>query len=163
MSSDCSLNIKCAILNLPYAHPNHLETVDGAWPGSGLDPEGRYLFDAHGGEVWSRLTFLIYLNDGIQTVTNGGGGGGDDDDEDEGFEGGATTFFTPSAEFDGCLEARSVQPRRGNVLVFPHGDTAGALVHEGSPVVRGAKYVVRSEVLYTRPPKDGSGRRRAQP
>jgi hypothetical protein len=33
-------------------------------------------------------------------------------------------------------------------LVFPHGDTAGSLVHEGSAVTRGIKYVVRSDVLY---------------
>jgi hypothetical protein len=35
-------------------------------------------------------------------------------------------------------------------------------VHEGSPVVRGAKYVIRTEVLYTLPPRDRSGRRRQQ-
>ena len=46
------------------------------------------------------------------------------------------------------LEARGVSPRCGNVLVFPHGDTMGSLVHEGSAVTAGVKYVIRSDVLY---------------
>ncbi|KAF9577041.1 hypothetical protein BGW38_008009, partial [Lunasporangiospora selenospora] len=67
--------------------------VDGAWPGSGLDPEtGKYLYDAYGGSRWSRLTFLVYLNDE--------------------FEGGGTTFFTPSADV-GFMDARAVSPRAG--------------------------------------------------
>jgi len=38
--------------------------VDGAWPGSGTDPAtGEYVFDAFG-DRWSRLTFLVYLNEG---------------------------------------------------------------------------------------------------
>jgi len=148
--------------------------VDGAWPGSALDEDGRYLFDGHKGQVWSRLTFLIYLNsaggaggggagnaaaDGGAHAAGGGSAADDADAVGASFEGGATTFFSPSADADGCLDARSVQPVRGSILVFPHGDAAGALVHEGSPVTSGAKYVVRSEVLYTRPPKDGGGRR----
>ncbi|GLC32956.1 hypothetical protein PLESTB_000387000 [Pleodorina starrii] len=101
--------------------------VDGAWPGSGLK-NGRYEFDAYG-DRWSRLTFLVYLN--------------------EDFEGGSTTFYTPAAPGSGCcLEAHSVKPVAGNILVFPHGDTLGSLVHEGSAVTRGSKYVIRTEVLY---------------
>ncbi len=56
--------------------------VDGAWPGSGLSSEGKVLFDAFG-DRWSRLTFLIYLNDG--------------------FEGGSTTFYTPSEDQEGYV------------------------------------------------------------
>jgi hypothetical protein len=44
----------------------------------------------------------------------------------------------------GVLDAREVAPRTGCVLVFPHGDSAGSLVHEGSAVVAGAKYVLRT-------------------
>lgn len=99
--------------------------VDGAWPGSGL-VDGQYAFDAFG-DRWSRLTCLIYLN--------------------EGFEGGSTTFFGPSA-IDGVVDGRGVLPRKGSVLFFPHGDTGGALVHEGSEVTKGAKYVIRTDVLY---------------
>jgi len=78
--------------------------------------------------VYSRLTFLIYLNDD--------------------FDGGCTTFFLPSAAKTGTLEARGVKPRRGSVCVFPHGKAAGSLLHEGSGVTRGKKYVIRTEVLY---------------
>ncbi|KAF9200807.1 hypothetical protein BGZ49_008947 [Haplosporangium sp. Z 27] len=105
--------------------------VDGQWPGSGLDPvTGEYLYDAYGGTRWSRLTFLVYLNDE--------------------FEGGGTTFFTPSADF-GFMDARAVSPRAGSVLCFPHGEAAGSLLHEGSPVLKGAKYIIRADVLYEVP------------
>lgn len=146
------------MINPPFSHLTrtlHAHTgavyrphVDGAWPGSGLDAQGRYLFDAHGGDRWSRLTFLIYLNGseggGGKAARGGGGAGGggagggaagsgeevqgteaEGKEGDEGFEGGATTFFAPSADADGCLDARGVAPRAGNILVFVHGDTAG--------------------------------------
>ena len=105
--------------------------VDGAWPGSGTKKEESggetYEYD-HYGDRWSRLTFLVYLN--------------------EDFGGGCTTFYTPSPR-EGRLEARSVEPRRGAALVFPHGGDCGSLVHEGSNVTRGAKYVIRTDVLYS--------------
>jgi hypothetical protein len=84
----------------------------------------------------SRLTFLIYLNDD--------------------FNGGCTTFFTPSRVEHGVLDARGVRPRQCAALVFPHGDTIGALLHEGSPVEQGAKYVVRTDILYTDAVEDAS-------
>ena len=88
--------------------------IDGAWSGSGL-VDGKYTDDAFSDGRYSKLTFLIYLND------VGGAGGG------------ATTFFLPSRERGfGHIEARSVQPRQGHVLCFPHGDALGSLVHEGS-------------------------------
>jgi hypothetical protein len=40
-----------------------------------------------------------------------------------------------------------VRPRQGSVLCFPQGNMA-SLVHEGSAVLRGVKYVVRTDVLY---------------
>lgn len=105
--------------------------IDGQWPGSGLDPKtGEYLYDAYGGTRLSRLTFLVYLNDE--------------------FEGGGTTFFTPSADV-GFMDARAVSPRAGSVLCFPHGEAAGSLLHEGSPVLQGAKYIIRADVLYEVP------------
>ena len=99
--------------------------VDGAWPGSGV-VDGKYQYDMYG-DRWSKLTFILYLN--------------------EDFEGGATTFFTPSSQF-GSLDTTGVRPRMGSVLCFPHGDTAGSLVHEGSAVSSGTKYIARSDVLY---------------
>ncbi|KII84771.1 hypothetical protein PLICRDRAFT_146256 [Plicaturopsis crispa FD-325 SS-3] len=110
--------------------------IDGAWPKSGIDPAtGEYLYDAspEGESQWSRLTFLIYLNDD--------------------FECGQTTFFLPSPDRVGVMDARPVKPRQGSVLVFPHGDTKGSLLHEGSPVLAGGKYVIRTDVLYTTPGK----------
>ena len=108
--------------------------IDGSWPRSGLNDDGEYAQDAvqlhsrasPGGR--SRLTFLVYLNDD--------------------FEGGATSFYLPAP--GGGLEARGVQPRCGAVLCFPQGNTA-SLVHEGSEVTRGTKYVIRTDVLYREP------------
>ncbi|KAJ3159320.1 hypothetical protein HDU86_001924 [Geranomyces michiganensis] len=101
--------------------------IDGAWPASGLDPiTGEYVYDLHRDQR-SRLTFLVYLNDG--------------------FEGGHTTFFTPGRT-EGRMDAWPVSPRAGAVLCFPHGEAKGALLHEGSAVERGAKYIIRADVLY---------------
>eukprot|EP00878_Enallax_costatus_P044764 GHUV01053499.1.p2 GENE.GHUV01053499.1~~GHUV01053499.1.p2 ORF type:complete len:102 (-),score=49.52 GHUV01053499.1:102-407(-) len=60
----------------------------------------------------------------------------------------------------GCLDARGVQPVQGNVMVFPHGGTVGSLVHEGSAVLEGAKYVIRTDVLYMK--AENTGRRGQQ-
>ena len=118
--------------------------IDGAWPGSGLLPDGSYTDDAFAADRHSRLTFLVYLNDG--------------------FEGGATTYFLPAEESVGCndgegdsdtnardnatsedvllvhqssecvgyIEVRKVEPQLGAVLVFPH----GAASRESSSQVR---------------------------
>lgn len=103
--------------------------IDGCWTGSGYDPTtGALLDDAHGDRS-SRFTFLLYLCDD--------------------FEEGGTSFFFPS-EDEEKLSAVSVAPLQGCVLLFPHGNDVPCvgLVHEGSKVKRGFKYVVRTEVLY---------------
>ncbi|KAK0649706.1 hypothetical protein B0T16DRAFT_457095 [Cercophora newfieldiana] len=103
--------------------------IDGAWPPSGILPDDTYVYDASppGKKQSSLFTFLIYLNDE--------------------FEGGETTFFLPSAR-EGVLNAYPVRPVMGGVAIFPHGDTRGALLHEGTGVRKGAKYVIRTEVEY---------------
>lgn len=110
--------------------------IDGAWPRSGIDPKtGEYLYDSSPPDApeWSRLTLLIYLNDG--------------------FDGGCTTFFVPSGTV-GTMDAFPVKPIAGCALAFPHGSSIGSLLHEGSPVgIGGAKYVIRTEILYES--KDG--------
>ena len=68
----------------------------------------------------SLVTFMVYLNDG--------------------YEGGTTDFF----HSDDRLKAR-VHPRQGSALVFEH-----QLLHEGTPVVSGRKYVLRTDVMYRR-------------
>ena len=50
----------------------------------------------------------------------------------DGYEGGATRF-----------DSLSVDGRAGRALVFAHG-----LIHEGSEVTRGMKYVLRSDVMF---------------
>ena len=108
--------------------------IDGAWPPSGetmgddvAGAEDGYIYDASGGAVLSKFTFLIYLN--------------------QDFTGGGTTFYAASARKEGVLERRSVKPRTGSALVFPHGANSAAL-HEGSEVSEGAKYVIRTEILF---------------
>jgi predicted 2-oxoglutarate/Fe(II)-dependent dioxygenase YbiX len=54
----------------------------------------------------------------------------------DGFEGGET-------EFDLGEELLSVTPVRGLLLLFDH-----AVCHQGAPVRRGTKYVLRSDVMY---------------
>jgi hypothetical protein len=78
---------------------------------------------------------------------------------DDGFEGGATTFYTPCPATRGVLDARGVSPVAGAALVFPHGGERGSLVHEGSAVISGAKYVIRTDVLYMLPAPGTAARR----
>lgn len=109
--------------------------IDGAWPPSGILPDDSYVYDASPPEKKqsSLFTFLIYLNDE--------------------FEGGETTFFLPAAR-EGTLNAYPVRPVMGGVAVFPHGDTKGAVLHEGTGVRKGAKYVIRTEVEYDVEPEE---------
>lgn len=72
----------------------------------------------------SKLTFMIYL--------------GDVD------EGGSTNFYGP-----GLVLQHEVRPARGKALVFDH-----CRLHEGAPVLRGRKYVLRTDVMYSRPAED---------
>nr|POF26108.1 hypothetical protein CFP56_22256 [Quercus suber] len=104
--------------------------IDGAWPPSGIDiSTGEYTYDASppAAKQSSLFTFLIYLNDN--------------------FKGGETTFFIPGVR-EGVMNAYPVKPITGSVAVFPHGETQGALLHEGTGVTEGAKYVIRTDVEY---------------
>jgi predicted 2-oxoglutarate/Fe(II)-dependent dioxygenase YbiX len=76
-------------------------------------------------EERSELSFMIYLNDG--------------------FEGGDTIFS--KGRWDAFNErwesTLRVRPKRGMALVFQHDQ-----VHEGAPVEKGRKYVLRTDVMY---------------
>jgi len=72
----------------------------------------------------ARLTCLLYLN--------------------EGFEGGNTTFFSSKGK-----EILAAKPEIGKVLIFTQ-----HLLHEGSVVVKGRKYVIRTDVMFAKPPAD---------
>ncbi len=82
-----------------------------------------------GPDCRSRLTFMIYLNDG------------------EAFDGGDTLFYAagPAAgEGSSNLVAR-LRPRAGSLILFDH-----ALWHAGEEIARGSKYILRSDVMYRR-------------
>ncbi|KAL5116336.1 hypothetical protein ACEQ8H_005794 [Pleosporales sp. CAS-2024a] len=96
----------------------------------GIDPvTDAYQYDSSpaAARQSSLFTFLLYLNDD--------------------FTGGETTFFIPSVR-EGVINAYPIQPVMGSVAVFPHGEAQGALLHEGTGVVEGAKYVIRTDVEY---------------
>ena len=46
------------------------------------------------------------------------------------------------------VETTANDVRQGSVAVFPHGEARDALLHEGTGVVEGAKYVIRTDVEY---------------
>ena len=72
----------------------------------------------------SRLTFMVYLN--------------------EGCEGGGTNFHVPG----GGMKL-AVRPERGKALAFLH-----LQLHEGAPVTSGRKYALRTDVMYRQPDPD---------
>lgn len=102
------------------------------WKSVGLNERIRYYkYDAGQYFAWhydgcfrrndreqSFLTFMLYLNDK--------------------FEGGETNF-----DLRYPYENISVKPKKGMALVFEH-----ALLHEGASVIKGRKYVLRSDVMY---------------
>ncbi len=66
----------------------------------------------------SLITIQIYLN--------------------EGFSGGETTFLSESTD-----DRLGVVPKTGMILVFDQ-----SLYHEGSEVIDGRKYAIRTEVMF---------------
>jgi hypothetical protein len=92
-------------------------------PGQRFDWHYDGCFERSRGER-SHLTFMIYLNGG--------------------FEGGATEFHLGTTEgFSKDDPTASVIPETGMALLFDH-----RILHQGSPVVSGRKYVLRSDVMY---------------
>lgn len=89
----------------------------------------------------SRFTVLVYLNDA----------------SDSELEGGETIFYGNERDAifgasEATTEVLRVAPETGAALVHGHGDRC--LLHEGALVTRGAKYLLRSDVMYsTRAPR----------
>ncbi|KAF8931059.1 hypothetical protein BGZ47_000256 [Haplosporangium gracile] len=116
-------------------------------PGDQFAPhmDGEYRRTDGSGEV-TKITIQFYLNGG-------------DNDADDGLKGGETSFLNErsfgrlpgvgsTAKKDGKVEEKEVERvavacRTGQALIFQHD-----LVHEGSRVVEGVKYVVRTDILY---------------
>lgn len=111
----------------------------GSWKAAALNERFRFYrydpgqqFDWHfdgaferSPTVHSALTFMVYLNGGC--------------------EGGETEFnlaLSGSVRDDDPM--LRVTPERGKALVFVHN-----ILHRGSPVLGGRKYVLRSDVMYT--------------
>lgn len=113
----------------------YVPSTIGKWRSIGLNERFRfYRYDPgqqfaihHDGSYRRRngeeslLTFMIYLN--------------------EGFEGGETRFSLPYYYTNN--RDLSVVPETGMALCFVH-----ELAHEGATVIRGRKYVLRSDVMY---------------
>ena len=115
-----------------------LPSIDGCHP-TGADPQLRFYkyvpgqkFNRHrdgeatspDGEV-SKLSFLVYLNDAD----------------------GGETVFRDYVEKNGKREKieLKIKAEAGNALLFRH-----RRWHEGSPVDSGMKYVIRTDVFYSR-------------
>jgi predicted 2-oxoglutarate/Fe(II)-dependent dioxygenase YbiX len=63
----------------------------------------------------------------------------------QGFQGGATAFLDPN-EWHNPEESKiDVVPRTGSVLLFEH-----RLLHEGSKLLKGRKYTIRSDIMFHR-------------
>ena len=96
-------------------------------PGQRFAPHGDGAYRRRNGDS-SRLTFMIYLNDG--------------------FEGGDTRFYLNHNYLElfdpNVVPDVSVVPETGMALCFRH-----ELRHEGARVIQGRKYVLRSDVMYT--------------
>ncbi len=105
---------------------------DGGWPGSRVI-DGELVTNAYP-DRFSQMTFLIFLNDD--------------------FEGGATRFLVNGANAAEPAryynDARGVDVRipAGGVLCFPHGMHPLHCVHSSEPITRGAKYIIRTDMLF---------------
>jgi len=104
-------------------------------------------------EVNERLRFLKYdpgeffapHYDGAYTRRTGGSAGDTSMITlqvylNEGFEGGSTRFFEDRSDY-----FYDVVPKTGSVLLFDH-----PMLHSGESVIRGRKYALRSDIMFTR-------------
>lgn len=84
----------------------------------------------------TEFTLLIYLN-GSETQAEL------DDLRQEALEGGETIFWKTKSK-----QLVAVAPKRGMALLHAHGRRC--LMHEGAEVLKGKKYMLRSDVMYRR-------------
>ncbi len=103
--------------------------TDGAWPGSRVR-EGRLVHDAYGDRI-SQMTMLLFLSDG--------------------YLGGRTLFYVRDGDGDVQTAPLGVTTPKGAALCFPHGFHPLHCLHAGEPVSSGAKYIIRTDVLFGLP------------
>jgi hypothetical protein len=154
---------------------NHGFGMKGQWRLSSLNPCFRlckYLPSGHFGPHYdadfvldpidhrSLKTFMIYLNSSVGSSSSGH----EVEEADEGgFVGGETNFcsshdlFYDSERGIYCSPSSSIisslTPQTGDCLVFDH-----RLLHEGAQVIKGEKFILRSDVMYLKTPLQGEER-----
>lgn len=106
--------------------------IDGDWPGSKV--EGDTLIHNAYSDRYSKMTFLILLNDN--------------------FEGGDTQFLVnadqpgkPAKRGDRQAQV-NVRTPAGGVLLFPHGHHSLHCLHSSTPITKGVKYIIRTDMLF---------------
>jgi predicted 2-oxoglutarate/Fe(II)-dependent dioxygenase YbiX len=123
----------------PFLPERLVDAAGDAWRLKGLNPRFRFCryrggqrFCIHrdgahapSSEERSHLTCMLYLNDSGE------------------FTGGSTRYYAERAEGSELLGV--VRPEAGTLIVFDH-----ELWHDGEAVTSGTKYVMRTDVLYTR-------------
>jgi predicted 2-oxoglutarate/Fe(II)-dependent dioxygenase YbiX len=123
----------------PFLPERLVDSAGDLWRLRGLNPRFRFCryrggqrFCIHrdgayapGPAERSHLTCMLYLNDG------------------EEFSGGATRYYAERTEGSELLGV--VRPEAGTLIVFDH-----ALWHDGEAVSAGTKYVMRTDIVYTR-------------
>ncbi|KAL9658607.1 hypothetical protein ABK040_006144 [Willaertia magna] len=84
----------------------------------------------------TQLTIIYYLNDN--------------------FKGGETTFFPGNKRYaneeEGTMKEVKIKPKTGMASVFFQNGKLNHR-HEGSPVIEGVKYIIRSDIVYVRKDK----------
>jgi len=123
----------------PFLPERLVDAAGDGWRLEGLNPRFRFCryrggqrFCIHrdgahapSSEERSHLTCMLYLNDSAE------------------FSGGSTRYYAERAEGSELLGV--VRPEAGTLIVFDH-----ELWHDGEAVSAGTKYVMRTDVLYTR-------------
>jgi len=108
--------------------------TDGAWPGSAII-DGKLISDAYA-DRHSAMTFLILLSDD--------------------YEGGATAFYVdredPQKAARRTEDVKIVEIRTplGGALCFPHGTHPKHCLHGSREILKGVKYIIRTDLLFTR-------------
>lgn len=121
----CGLNRRWRVYRYERGH-RFLPHLDDAYEASIVDAGGGVATDP---SRRSLLTVLVYLTGGLA--------------------GGETRFWLPDRGLESFRHV-SVEPVAGDALLFFHGSHPLSLIHEGCPVERGVKYVLRGDVLYDR-------------